>query len=83
MIYCLKPKMGLIFESKLQIFMEEFLFCCGYWNVVLNARKPSQCHPQTIHLKIPLADPLPKFLKELFFAIPQIKRSNNLRLMLF
>jgi len=41
---------------------------------VFNAKKDrvSNADPQTTHLKIPLADPLPKFLKELF-KIPALK----------
>jgi len=36
---------------------------------VFNAKKDrANADPQTTHLKIPLADPLPKFLKELFFC---------------
>jgi hypothetical protein len=34
---------------------------------VFNAKgERTNANPQTTHLKIPLADPLPKFLKELF-----------------
>jgi hypothetical protein len=48
---------------------------------VFNAKRDraSNAYPQTTHLKIPQADPLPKFLKELFFAITQRNCRNNLR----
>jgi len=44
-------------------------------------RDRANAHPQTTHLKIPQANPLPKFLKELFFPIAQRKFSNNLRIL--
>jgi hypothetical protein len=38
--------------------------------VVFSAKRDrANADPQTTHLKIPLADPLPKFLKELFFLL--------------
>ena len=47
----------------------------------LMLRDRANAHPQTTHLKIPHANPLPKFLKELFFPIAQRKLSNNLRIL--